>query len=108
MPHLTVPTPRAKAGANRRQVLGAFLRGAGLIAAPALARAQSPLVVRFVQQRGLLYIPVDVMPRATSPSHSSMSPSTPRVSPKPWKSYWCRIKCTTGPAPRRWRAAASA
>jgi len=42
-------------------VLGAFLRGAGLIAAPALARAQSPLVVRFVQQRGLLYIPVDVM-----------------------------------------------
>ena len=61
MPHLTGPTPRPKAGANRRQVLGAFLRGAGLIAAPALARAQSPLVVRFVQQRGLLYIPVDVM-----------------------------------------------
>jgi NitT/TauT family transport system substrate-binding protein len=61
MPHLTVPTPRAKAGANRRQVLGAFLRGAGLIAAPALARAQSPLLVRFVQQRGLLYIPVDLM-----------------------------------------------
>ena len=61
MPHLTVATPRSKAGANRRQVLGAFLRGAGLIAAPALARAQSPLVVRFVQQRGLLYIPVDVM-----------------------------------------------
>ena len=61
MPHLTGPTPRSKAGANRRQVLGAFLRGAGLIAAPALARAQSPLVVRFVQQRGLLYIPVDVM-----------------------------------------------
>jgi NitT/TauT family transport system substrate-binding protein len=35
--------------------------GAALVAAPALLRAQSPLTVRFVQQRGLLYIPVDIM-----------------------------------------------
>ncbi|MCC6778774.1 MAG: ABC transporter substrate-binding protein [Hyphomicrobiales bacterium] len=33
----------------------------GMLAAPAVARAQAPLKVRFVQQRGLLYIPVDVM-----------------------------------------------
>jgi NitT/TauT family transport system substrate-binding protein len=32
-----------------------------MLAAPAIVRAQSPLAVRFVQQRGLLYIPVDIM-----------------------------------------------
>jgi NitT/TauT family transport system substrate-binding protein len=35
--------------------------GAAMAAAPSLLRAQSPLTVRFVQQRGLLYIPVDIM-----------------------------------------------
>jgi hypothetical protein len=34
---------------------------AALLAAPAFVQGQSPLTVRFVQQRGLLYIPVDVM-----------------------------------------------
>jgi NitT/TauT family transport system substrate-binding protein len=33
----------------------------GILAAPVVARAQAPLKVRFVQQRGLLYIPVDLM-----------------------------------------------
>jgi NitT/TauT family transport system substrate-binding protein len=46
---------------TRRQALGAMSGGAALVAAPALLRAQSPLTVRFVQQRGLLYIPVDIM-----------------------------------------------
>jgi NitT/TauT family transport system substrate-binding protein len=46
---------------SRRQALGAITGGAALVAAPALLKAQSPLTVRFVQQRGLLYIPVDVM-----------------------------------------------
>jgi hypothetical protein len=34
---------------------------AALAAAPPLAQAQSPPTVKFVQQRGLLYIPVDIM-----------------------------------------------
>jgi NitT/TauT family transport system substrate-binding protein len=44
---------------SRRQVLAAM--AGGVLAAPAIARAQAPLTVRLVQQRGLLYIPVDVM-----------------------------------------------
>jgi NitT/TauT family transport system substrate-binding protein len=46
---------------SRRQALGAVAAGTGLLAAPAIVTAQAPLTVRFVQQRGLLYIPVDVM-----------------------------------------------
>lgn len=46
---------------SRRQALGAVAGAAGVIGAPAILRAQSPLTVRFVQQRGLLYTPVDIM-----------------------------------------------
>lgn len=53
--------PRERNMVSRRQALGAMAGGAGLLAAPAILTAQSPLVVRFVQQRGLLYIPVDIM-----------------------------------------------
>jgi NitT/TauT family transport system substrate-binding protein len=35
--------------------------GASLVAAPAIVAAQTPLSVSFVQQRGLLYAPVDMM-----------------------------------------------
>ncbi|MEA2839205.1 MAG: sulfonate transport system substrate-binding protein [Methylobacteriaceae bacterium] len=42
---------------RRRALAGA----ASLIAAPAILRAQSARAVRIVQQRGLLYLPVDVM-----------------------------------------------
>ena len=35
--------------------------GVGLLAAPAFLRAQTSLTVNFVQQRGLLYLPVDEM-----------------------------------------------
>jgi NitT/TauT family transport system substrate-binding protein len=33
----------------------------GLLAAPSIACAQAPLTVKFVQQRGLLYLPIDEM-----------------------------------------------
>ncbi len=49
------------AAPNRRQALGLLAVGTSLLAAPAVLRAQAPLTVRFVQQRGLLYIPVDIM-----------------------------------------------
>jgi len=61
MPGVHVETPKSQAGLNRRRALKSALGGAALLAAPQLLRAQSPLVVRFVQQRGLLYIPVDIM-----------------------------------------------
>src|SRR6185503_12305356 len=46
---------------NRRQAVATMAGGIGLIAAPAIVRAQAPLTVKFVQQRGLLYLPVDEM-----------------------------------------------
>ena len=51
--------PREKMGIlpSRRQALGAIAGSDEPLAAPAIVRAQSPLAVRFVQQRGLLYIP---------------------------------------------------
>jgi NitT/TauT family transport system substrate-binding protein len=45
----------------RRQVVAMLAGGVGLLAAPAFPRAQTPLTVNFVQQRGLLYLPVDEM-----------------------------------------------
>lgn len=35
--------------------------GVSLVAAPAIVAVQTPLKVSFVQQRGLLYLPVDMM-----------------------------------------------
>jgi hypothetical protein len=35
--------------------------GASFMAAPAIVAAQTPLKVSFVQQRGLLYLPVDMI-----------------------------------------------
>src|SRR5581483_11792527 len=52
---------RARRVVSRRRTLGLLAGGAGVVAAPSLLRAQAPLTVRFVQQRGLLYIPVDIM-----------------------------------------------
>ncbi len=46
---------------TRRRAVTALAGGVSLIAAPAVLRAQTPLTVRFVQQRGLLYLPVDEM-----------------------------------------------
>ena len=46
---------------SRRQALSAISGGASLLATPAIVAAQGPLKVAFVQQRGLLYLPVDLM-----------------------------------------------
>ena len=46
---------------SRRQAVATVAGGVSLLAAPAIARAQAPLKVTFVQQRGLLYTPVDIM-----------------------------------------------
>ena len=46
---------------SRRQAVATLAGGVGLLAAPAIVGAQTPLKVSFVQQRGLLYIPVDIM-----------------------------------------------
>jgi NitT/TauT family transport system substrate-binding protein len=46
---------------TRRQAVAAVAGGVSLLAAPTVLRAQAPLRVTFVQQRGLLYLPVDEM-----------------------------------------------
>ncbi|MFZ0845343.1 MAG: ABC transporter substrate-binding protein [Pseudolabrys sp.] len=46
---------------SRRSAIATMAGGVGLMAAPAIVRAQAPLKVSFVQQRGLLYLPVDEM-----------------------------------------------
>jgi len=46
---------------NRRGAMATIAAGVGVIAAPGVIRAQAPLTVRFVQQRGLLYLPIDEM-----------------------------------------------
>ena len=46
---------------TRRQAIATLASGVSLIAAPSIVRAQAPLTVKFVQQRGLLYLPVDMM-----------------------------------------------
>src|SRR5579871_3528395 len=46
---------------SRRHAIVTIAGGVGLVAAPAIVRAQTPLAVSFVQQRGLLYLPVDMM-----------------------------------------------
>ena len=46
---------------SRRRAVATLAGGASLLAAPAIVRGQAPLKVSFVQQRGLLYLPVDEM-----------------------------------------------
>jgi NitT/TauT family transport system substrate-binding protein len=46
---------------NRRQAFTAITGGASLLANPTIVAAQAPLKVAFVQQRGLLYLPIDLM-----------------------------------------------
>src|SRR5215472_18810317 len=53
--------PRRLFQPSRREAVATLAGGATLLAAPAIVRAQAPLQVRFVQQRGLLYLPVDAM-----------------------------------------------
>ena len=46
---------------SRRHAFATMAGGVSFIAAPAIVGAQTPLTVSFVQQRGLLYLPVDMM-----------------------------------------------
>ena len=46
---------------TRRQAIATVAGGVSLLAAPSIVSAQTPLTVKFVQQRGLLYLPVDMM-----------------------------------------------
>jgi NitT/TauT family transport system substrate-binding protein len=46
---------------SRRSMMVTIAGGLTAIAAPAVVRAQSALSVKFVQQRGLLYLPIDMM-----------------------------------------------
>jgi len=46
---------------SRRAVIAAITGGVSALSAPAIVRAQAPLSVKFVQQRGLLYLPIDLM-----------------------------------------------
>jgi NitT/TauT family transport system substrate-binding protein len=48
-------------GITRRTAVATLAGGIGALAAPTVSRAQAPLTVNFVQQRGLLYLPVDEM-----------------------------------------------
>jgi NitT/TauT family transport system substrate-binding protein len=53
--------PRRILKPSRREAVAALAGGATLLAAPAIVRAQTPLQVKFAQQRGLLYLPIDEM-----------------------------------------------
>jgi NitT/TauT family transport system substrate-binding protein len=57
----TMPGMKRFGLVSRRQAVATVAGGISLIAAPAVVRAQAPLKVTFAQQRGLLYLPVDVM-----------------------------------------------
>ena len=46
---------------SRREAVATLASGASWLAAPSIVRAQAPLPVVFAQQRGLLYLPVDMM-----------------------------------------------
>src|SRR5580692_967246 len=46
---------------SRRHAVATLAGGVSFMAAPGIVRAQTPLTVNFVQQRGLLYLPVDMM-----------------------------------------------
>src|SRR5258705_5787730 len=57
----TMPGMKTIEAVSRRQAFATVAGGISLIAAPAIVRAQAPLKVTFAQQRGLLYLRVDVM-----------------------------------------------
>ena len=56
-----MPAKKSDRLLSRRHAIATMAGGASLIAAPAILSAQTPLKISFVQQRGLLYLPVDMM-----------------------------------------------
>jgi len=57
----TMPGRKTIRPVTRRQAIATVAGGMGLLAAPSIVGAQAPLMVKFVQQRGLLYLPIDEM-----------------------------------------------
>jgi NitT/TauT family transport system substrate-binding protein len=56
-----MPTRKGDRLMSRRHAIATVAGGASFMAAPAIVGAQTPLKVSFVQQRGLLYLPIDMM-----------------------------------------------
>jgi NitT/TauT family transport system substrate-binding protein len=56
-----MPTKTGDRLVSRRHAIATMAGGASFMAAPAIVAAQTPLKVSFVQQRGLLYLPIDMM-----------------------------------------------
>jgi NitT/TauT family transport system substrate-binding protein len=56
-----MPAKKGDRHISRRRAIATMAGGVSVIAAPAIVAAQTPLTVSFVQQRGLLYLPVDMM-----------------------------------------------
>jgi NitT/TauT family transport system substrate-binding protein len=56
-----MPERKTIRSVTRRQAIATVAGGVGLLAAPSIVGAQAPLTVKFVQQRGLLYLPIDEM-----------------------------------------------
>jgi sulfonate transport system substrate-binding protein len=56
-----MPAKTASRLLSRRHAIATMAGGVSLMAAPAIVRAQTPLAVTIVQQRGLMYLPVDMM-----------------------------------------------
>jgi sulfonate transport system substrate-binding protein len=56
-----MPAKTASRLLSRRHAFATMAGGVSLMAAPAIVRAQTPLAVTIVQQRGLMYLPVDMM-----------------------------------------------
>jgi len=56
-----MPAKKGSRLLSRRYAFATMAGGVSLMAAPATVRAQTPLAVTIVQQRGLMYLPVDMM-----------------------------------------------
>jgi NitT/TauT family transport system substrate-binding protein len=56
-----MPESKGDRRLSRRSAVATIAGGVSFVAAPAIVSAQTPLMVSFVQQRGLLYLPVDMM-----------------------------------------------
>lgn len=56
-----MPRKTASCLTSRRRTIATIAAAIGFLAAPTIVGAQAPLKVTFVQQRGLLYLPVDLM-----------------------------------------------
>src|SRR5215475_2020096 len=56
-----LPKRMSRRRLSRREAVATLAGGVGLLGIPAVVRAQAPLKVVFAQQRGLLYLPVDMM-----------------------------------------------